>query len=175
MGNEEISKSSFWANLFKPSAVKSVLEQVLHSMPPFQDLSSTNLKSIIKLMHNRVYIPNEMIFHQGDPGTGLYIIISGKVVIKQDETGNSWELAKLGRGDFFGELALLDNEVRSASAFAIEETQIAVIFKPELDNFILNFPKEGSKILKGIAQIIAIRLRTLNQDYFQLYKKSKTN
>jgi CRP-like cAMP-binding protein len=174
MRNEEIPKSSFWTNLFKPKAVKSELEEVLLTMPPFQDLSNSHLKEIIKLMHNRLYIANEMIFHQGDPGTGLYLIISGKVVIKQEEEGNTWELAKLSRGDFFGELALLDNEVRSASSYAIEETQLAVIFKPDLDNYIAKFPKEGAKILRGIAQIIAIRLRNLNQDYFQLYKNSKT-
>lgn len=174
MGNEVVSKSSFWTNIFKPGAVKSELEEVLLSMPPFKDLSNSHLKSIIKLMHNRVYIPNEMIFHQGDPGTGLYIIISGKVVIKQEEESKTWELANLSRGDFFGELALLDDEVRSASAYATEDTQLAVIFKPDLDGFLSNYPKEGSKILKGIAQIIAVRLRNLNQDYFQLYKNSKT-
>lgn len=175
MANEEISKSSFWTNLFKPKAAKSELEEVLHLMPPFQDLSSTHIRNITSMMHNRVYLPGEMIFHQGDPGSGLYIIINGQVVIKQEEEKNCWELAKLNRGDFFGELALLDNEVRSASAYALEDTQLAVIFKPDLDSFISTYPKEGSKVLKGIAQIIAIRLRNLNQDYFQLYRNSKTH
>lgn len=175
MANSLVSKSSFWTNLFKPKAEKSELEQVLTSMPPFQDLTPTHLKSIIKLMHNRIYVPGEMIFHQGDPGAGLYIIINGQITIKQEDEGNSWELTKLYRGDFFGELALLDNERRSATAVAIEETQVLVIFKPDLDNFISNNPKEGIKILRGMAHIIAIRLRSLNQDYFQMYKQMKNN
>ncbi len=175
MGNSEVSKSSFWTNLFKPKAEKSELEQVLASMPPFQDLNPAFINGIIKLMHNRVYVPGEVIFHQGDPGAGLYIIINGQVTIKQEDEGNTWELTKLSRGDFFGELALLDNERRSATAVALVETQALVIFKPDLDNFISNNPKEGIKILKGMAHIIAIRLRNLNQDYFQLYKQMKNN
>ncbi|KAF0153269.1 MAG: cAMP-binding protein [Ignavibacteria bacterium] len=175
MSKEIFSKNSFWNNLFKTKTEKSNIEEVLLSMPPFHDLTITNLKAITKLMHNRIYHPNELIFHQGDPGTGLYIIISGQVVIRQEEEKNSWDLTKLSRGDFFGELALLDDERRSATAIALEETRVIVIFKPDLDAFIQNNPKEGIKILKGISQIIAIRLRSLNQDYFQLYKQMKKN
>ncbi|MFA7420944.1 MAG: cyclic nucleotide-binding domain-containing protein [Melioribacteraceae bacterium] len=175
MGYNDVTKSSFWTNLFKSKAEKEELEQVLTSMPPFQDFNPAHISGIVKLMHNRIYASGEMIFHQGDPGTGLYIIINGQVSIKQEEEGNTWELTKLSRGDFFGELALLDNERRSATAIAMEETQVLVIFKPDLDNFISNNPREGIKILKGMAHIIAIRLRNLNQDYFQLYKQMKNN
>lgn len=175
MTTNVITKNSLWNNLFKINRQKSEIEEVLQSMPPFKDLSDNNLNAISKLMHNRIYKPGEMIFHQGDPGSGLYIIINGQVIIKQVEEQNSWELAKLSRGDFFGELALLDDELRSASAVAIEETQVSVIFKPDLDSFIHNNPKEGIKILKGVSHIIAVRLRSMNQDYFQLYKQMKNS
>ncbi|MEW6654825.1 MAG: cyclic nucleotide-binding domain-containing protein [Bacteroidota bacterium] len=175
MAKEVFSKNSFWNNLFKTKTDKGELEEVLLAMPPFHDLSLTNLKSITKLMHQRIYHPNEMIFHQGDPGSGLYIIINGQVVIRQEEENKIWDLAKLSRGDFFGELALLDDELRSATAIALQETQVMVIFKPDLDAFIQNNPKDGIKILKGISQIIAVRLRSLNQDYFQMYKQMKKN
>ncbi len=173
MSSETLSKNSFWNNLFRSKTKKSDIESVLLKMPPFQELSPANLKAISKLMHNRIYQTNEMIFHQGDPGSGLYIIISGQVVIKQEEEKKSWVLAKLYSGDFFGELALLDDEMRSATAIAIEETEVIVIFKHVLDTFIQNNPKEGIKILKGISRIIAIRLRNLNQEYFQLFKQMK--
>lgn len=173
MSNEVLPNNSFWNNLFKSKIKKSEIEEVFLQMPPFQELSTVNLKAISRLMHNRIYQPGEMIFHQGDPGTGLYIIISGQVVIKQEEDKKSWDLAKLYTGDFFGELALLDDEVRSATAVALEETEVIVIFKHDLDTFIKNNPKEGTKILKGISRIIAIRLRNLNQEYFQLFKEMK--
>ena len=157
------TKSSFWANLFKTPAEKSDLEELLLAMPPFENLSGKYIKLLMQLIHNRVYEPNEYIFYQGDPGIGLYIVREGSIVITQAvEDGKALELAKLHRGDFFGELALLDDEVRSGSAIALEPTSIAVIFKPDLDEFIERYPKVGIKILRGISTIISTRLRRLN-------------
>lgn len=171
--NKELNViSSFWANLFKTPTEKSELEETLKMMPPFQNLNRKAFNKLLKLFHNRVYQPNEFIFFQNDPGIGLYIIINGEVLITmQSEDNEQFDLARLTRGDFFGELALLDNETRSASALALKESRLAVIFKPDLDEFIESYPSEGIKILKGISQIISRRLRNLNQDYIELYNK----
>lgn len=168
------TKSSFWANLFKTPTEKSDIEEVLRSMLPFKNLTKNHIELLIKLIHNRAYTTNEYIFYQNDPGIGLYIIIKGEVLITQESQDNErYDLAKLGRGDFFGELALLDEERRSASAIALKDSQLAVIFKPDLDEFVEANPKEGVKILRGISQIITTRLRNLNHDYFELYNKLK--
>lgn len=166
---EVVIKSSFWQNLFKTPTEKDDIEEVLKAMPPFKNLKSHHLKLLLKVMHNRVYTVNEHIFFQGDPGIGLYIIIEGEILITREEENHRFDLAIMKRGDFFGEIALLDEERRSASAIALKESQIAVIFKPDLDEFVEKFPKEGVNILRGISQIIATRLRNLNQDYFSLY------
>lgn len=168
-----ITRSSFWENLFKTPSEKNDLQEVLKSMPPFNKLRSKYLKVIMKLMHNRVYQPNEYIFYQGDPGIGLYIIQEGEVLISQTtEDKGDHKFATLKRGDFFGELAMLDNEVRSASAVSLKESMIAVIFKPDLDAFIDQYPRKGVDILRGISQIITTRLRKLDEDYVALYNKS---
>lgn len=166
-------KSSFWTNLFKTPTEKNELEEVIRAMPPFKNLSDHHFQLLLKVVHNRVYAPNEYIFFQNDPGIGLYLIISGEVLISQDEAGDRFDLSVLGRGDFFGELALLDEEKRSASAIATKESQVAVIFRPDLDDFVESHPKEGIGILKGISQIVATRLRHLNQDYFALYQRTR--
>ncbi|MCX6167802.1 MAG: cyclic nucleotide-binding domain-containing protein [Ignavibacteriales bacterium] len=168
-----LAKSSFWSNLFKTPTEKSELEEVLLSMPPFQNLNSKLLKLLMKTFHNRVYSANESIFLQNDPGIALYIIISGEVLISQDAEGDRFDLALLGRGDFFGEIALLDGEKRSASATALKESQLAVIFRPDLYEFVEAHPKEGINILRGISIIVATRLRNLNQDYFSLYCRTR--
>lgn len=170
----KIRYSSFWANLFKSPTEKNDLEEVLQSMPPFQNMNRKHLKALMQHIHNREYTENEYIFYQGDPGIGLYIIIKGEVVVKQGEIDPQDEnLAKLGRGDFFGELALLDNSPRSASAIATNPSNIAVIFKPDLDEYIDKYPKQGVDIMRGISQIIVTRLRNLNQDYIKLIKEFK--
>ena len=168
------TKSSFWANLFKTPTEKSDIEEVLRSMLPFKNLTKSHIDLLIKLIHNRAYTANEYVFYQNDPGIGLYIIVKGEVLITQEsQDSERYNLARLGRGDFFGELALLDEERRSASAVAMKDSQLAVIFKPDLDEFVEANPREGVKILRGISQIITTRLRNLNHDYFELYNKLK--
>ncbi len=173
MKASEKNSSSFWSNMFKSPTVKSELEEVLLSMPPFEKLNKNNIKNLMNLMHNRVYKANEVVFHQGEPGAGLYVIVKGEVLISMDQEDEHWDLALLGRGDFFGELALLDDSVRSASAIALKDTQLSVIFKPDLDEFVETYSKDGINILRGISQIIATRLRGLNQDYFTLYNQTR--
>src|SRR5664279_9406 len=99
--SSKVSKSSFWANLFKTPTETSDLEEVLLSIPPFKKLSGKHLKLLMQLIHNRVYTANEYVFYQSDPGIGLYIIIKGEILITQDESGERFDLAMLGRGDFF--------------------------------------------------------------------------
>lgn len=166
----QIKHSNFWANLFKMPASKNDLESVLLSMPPFKNLSRRDFKIFSEIVHFREYAPNEIIFAQGDPGIGFYIVYNGQVQIeKKIENGNKYILANFTKGDFFGELAMLDEDVRSASAIAVTESKVAVIFKPDLDNFIEKYPRKGIHILKGMLVIIASRLKSLNQDFVSLY------
>ena len=162
----EIIHSSFWANLFKPSAQKLDTEATLGSYPPFLELSRKYLSLLSHVIHNRQYIAGEHIFKQGDPGIGLYIIREGEVEITYaDKRGQILRIASFSKGDFFGELALVDGGNRNASALAKTDVKLAVIFKPDLDNFIERYPKKGIKILQGITLIITTRLRQLDEDF----------
>ncbi len=163
--NSKIKSSTFWTNLFKTPTEKSDLEETLSSMPPFKNFGSTYLKQLFKIIHTRYYSAGEYIFYQGDPGIALYIINEGEVrICKQIDIDEDVELARFKRGDFFGEMALLDNDVRSASAIAVKDSTLAVIFKPDLDRLIEKYPKNGIQILRGLSQIIATRLRIMDDE-----------
>jgi CRP/FNR family transcriptional regulator, cyclic AMP receptor protein len=163
---KEIIHSSFWANLFKPSAKKMENELTLSSYPPFLELSEKDLSLLSNIIHYRQYLAGEHIFAQGDPGIGLYIIREGEVEITYaDKGGMILRIASFSKGDFFGELALVDGAKRSASAIAKTDAKVAVIFKPDLDNFIERYPKKGIKILQGVTLIVTTRLRQLDEDY----------
>ncbi|WP_348342517.1 cyclic nucleotide-binding domain-containing protein [Ignavibacterium sp.] len=165
----KIIKSSFWTNFFNSPTERHDLEKSLSSIPLFSSLSRKELKLLLEIIHNRTYVAGEFIFLQGDPGIGLYIVREGEVEIRRkDNSGKEHTLANFVKGDFFGELALVDGEKRSASAIALTDCRISVLFKPDLDEFIEKFPKKGIKILQGISVILAERLRKLNEDYFQL-------
>jgi CRP-like cAMP-binding protein len=169
MEKEKVAHSSFWVNFFNAPTEETNLKNSLKTIPLFNDLTKSDLTSLIKIIHNRTYVAGELIFHQGDPGIGLYIIRDGDVEVqRENDFGNKKTLATFTSGDFFGELALVDGEKRSASAIAKTACKVSVIFKPDLDEFIEKYPRKGIKILTGISSIIALRLRKLNEDYFNL-------
>lgn len=172
--SNKVIHSSFWSNFFRPPSDNSDLERSLKTIPLFAHLTPKDLKLLINLIHNRSYLAGEYVFFQGDPGIGLYIIRDGEVIIQRQTSGEEIiSLATFGKGDFFGELALVDGEKRSASAIAKLDTRLGVIFKPDLDDFIEKFPKKGVKILQGIAHIIAERLRRLNEEHIALQSEKK--
>ena len=176
MKEKKIVHSSFWMNIFNSPAKKSNLKKSLQSIPLFNRLIGRDLSILMNIIHNRNYLSGEYIFYQGDPGIGLYIINDGEVIIQRtDENNNIVPLATFYPGDFFGELALVDGEKRSASAIAKTDCSLAVIFKPDLDEFIEAYPRKGIKILQGISEIVAVRLRKLNEDHFALQNKHNEN
>jgi CRP-like cAMP-binding protein len=169
MEKEKVAHSSFWVNFFNSPTEETDLKNSLKTIPLFNELTKRDLSALITIIHNRTYVTGEFIFHQGDPGIGLYIIREGEVMIERENDHNEKKiLATFGKGDFFGELALVDGEKRSASAIAKSACKVAVIFKPDLDEFIEKYPRKGIKILNGISSMIALRLRKLNEDYFDL-------
>lgn len=169
---KQVIHSSFWANIFNSPAEKTNLKKSLQSIPVFNMLTQRDLSSLLNIIHTRNYLTGEYIFYQGDPGIGLYIINEGEVFIQRTtESGDILKLATFYEGDFFGELALVDGEKRSASAIAKTDCRLSVVFKPDLDEFIEAYPRKGIKILQGISQIVAVRLRKLNEDYFSLQSK----
>lgn len=172
MSETKVVHSKFWVNFFNTPTEETDLRKSLKSIPLFKELTNRDLSLLIKIIHNRTFVAGEYIFYKGDPGIGLYLIREGEVEMQRENSSNEKKvLASFGKNDFFGELALVDGEKRSASAIAKSFCRVSVIFKPDLDEFIEKYPKKGIKILTGISNIIALRLRILNEDYFNLQYK----
>ncbi len=94
----------------------------------FRDVGEAGLALLAGSMRTRRYRRNEIVFHQGDPGDSLYVIVTGSVkIVLPSPEGDEAIIATLRRGDFFGELALLDGAEHSASATALEATQTLVL------------------------------------------------
>jgi CRP-like cAMP-binding protein len=172
MSETKVVHSNFWVNFFITPTEEADLKKTLKSIPIFKELTKRDLSALIKIIHNRTFVDGEYIFYKGDPGIGLYLIREGEVEMQRENSSNEKKvLASFGKDDFFGELALVDGEKRSASAIAKSPCKVSVIFKPDLDEFIEKYPRKGIKILTGISNIIALRLRVLNEDYFNLQYK----
>jgi CRP-like cAMP-binding protein len=159
--------SKFWENFFKlREKQKSGIETILLKIPVFQELTPRELKTIRRILHQREYKQAEVVFAEGDIGLGMYIIEKGIVQIACKNEHHI--LAELVEGDFFGELALLDDAPRSASAVAKTPATVLCFFKPELLDLIERNPKLGSKILFRLAWTIGERLKSTNDQVKEL-------
>ena len=153
-----MEEDTYWSNIFKKVDKKEQsISSVLSKIPVFKDLTSRELRAIERILHRRVYKTDEVVFHENDPGVGMYIIESGKIYIKLGKEEKV--LAVLSNGDFFGEMALLLESPRTASAIAHEPTKLLGFFQPDLFSLLETKPKTGNKILLHLAQMIAERLR----------------
>ncbi len=112
----------------KPTLSDQEIENILARTPMFEQLSGRERKSLATLGVQRSFEPGAVVVRQGDQGVGLYVVLRGAVRVTQHALdGTSHELATLGDGQIFGEMALLDERPRSATVTAIEPTVTLVI------------------------------------------------
>lgn len=127
--------------------------EVLGQVPLFADLAPGELAALATVLQRRRYRKGETIFHQGDPGTSLFIIELGEVKIAlPSPDGREMILALLGPGDFFGELALLDEEPRSATAVAQEASQLLLLQRAQFIRFLRERPQAALPMMASLAR-----------------------
>ncbi|MFZ6723540.1 cyclic nucleotide-binding domain-containing protein [Undibacterium sp. Ji49W] len=129
----------------------------------FSTLSPRELKIIDGMLHDRRYLANEVIFDEGEEGQALYILLSGTIHIcrtrEQDNAIVTDVIAELATGNFFGDVALLDNSPRSAQARAAENCDVAVFFRADFSSLLETNAVIGYKISLELARLISRRLR----------------
>ncbi len=163
-------EDSLWTNIFKKrDGEKEDILTVLKRIPLFQDLSRKELRQLERILHQRTYKAGETIFNEGDPGVGMYIIEEGEVQIALGKDRRV--LAVLSKGDFFGEMALLLEAPRTASALASKPSVLYGFFQPDLFSILETYPRTGNKILLRLSQMIAERLRRSNLENRELREK----
>ncbi len=164
------SESSAWRNIFRSNKLKQgTIEHLLSEVPAFGQLTVRELRQIAAIVHRREYRAGEFIFYQGDPGLGMYVIEEGTVaIVLLDEKKQQKELTQLGEGDFFGEIALLDEGPRSACAIARTDCKMIGFFRPDLFEVIRKYPQLGLKIVLKLAEMVGERLRATDTELMNL-------
>ena len=153
---------ALYTNYFRKNQNEDPVIKILENIPIFENLSERELEKIARLTHERNYKKDEQIFKKLAPAEGMYVIINGAVEIYDPETKNSY--ADLVSGDFFGELALLDDEPRSASALAKQESRLIGFFRTDLLTLIERSPELGNRVLLNLSRVLGERLRKTNQE-----------
>jgi CRP-like cAMP-binding protein len=93
----------------------------------FAPLSTEETEMLARASTNHVFAPGETVIRAGDPGSSMFVVHNGRVSVQLSENGRARTVATLSEGAFFGEMALLTGEPRTASIVAIEETEVLEI------------------------------------------------
>lgn len=164
MGKDFVLKEVFRSKM-KPASVEAMLSKI----PVFEKLELKELRQIAGIVHRREYAKGEYVFYQGDPGLGMYVVEKGSVgIVVEGSDGLKKEIIGMRDGDFFGEIALLDESPRSASVVVKEDSHLIGFFRPDLFEVIEKMPETGLKIIMKLAEMIGERLRNMNSEFSKL-------
>jgi CRP/FNR family cyclic AMP-dependent transcriptional regulator len=132
--------------------------ELLRTVPIFSELSDTDIASLAQLMTRRKYPKDGVVFFENEEGDSFFMIVEGriKVTILGDD-GREVILSMLAPGDFFGEMALLDNEPRSATAIAAEDSEVLCLSRNDFQSVATKRSITGALI-----KILTGRLRRAN-------------
>ncbi len=129
-----------------------------------QKLSPMEINFMATLSKEEKFLPQDYIFREGEPGDRMFVVLEGQVMISKQITGAGEEaLAFLERGDYFGEMALIDQQPRSADARAHDNGAVVLSISREVLEGILDIQKVSSlRMLRLLCNLVAKRLREID-------------
>src|SRR4026207_1873062 len=127
--------------------------EVLRKVPLFSGLSESDLAAFADLTRERSYPKGSVIVFEDDPGDALFLVAAGQVkVVLIAEDGREVILSVLGEGSFFGEMAGLDEEPRSAHVIAMEDSSLLVLRREDFHARLRSSPEVAISLLKEISR-----------------------
>lgn len=137
------------------------MDRQLANIPLFTGLDTHELSMINSGASVRTFSRNTIVVHEGDESDSLFLVLSGRVqVFLTSENGREVILNTQGEGEYFGELALLDDLPRSASVITIEPCKFCVIAKTDFQKILLNHPEIAQKVIRNLTR----RVRALTDN-----------
>ena len=137
--------------------------EILHGMQMFKYLSYKELVRVSAISETIEAPAGKPLFGAGDPGETMYIVLDGSVKL----TKGDLTVAELGKGQHFGEMALIDRSVRSATAIPTTKARLVSIPRKEFFDFIKREPQTAVKLLWAFVQVLGTRLRKTTDDLGQ--------
>lgn len=120
-----------------------------------------------RVLNREVFYKDDIIIKQGDQGCRAYYIENGQVEVSVQDGAHIVSVSKLGRGEIFGEMSIIQHTQHSASVKALEQTTLTVISKSDIEKMI---DKIEQQALRALLRVLSDRLKKSNQKQLQHYK-----
>lgn len=137
-----------------------VVELLATRVPVFSTLVPDDLERIAELAVPRAFEPGQVVFREGDSSDTCYIVRSGRArAVREHSDGRTITLATFGPGDIFGELAMFEDERRSATVEAVEPTTVVAVLGPDMRRLMTEHPEISTRLVIALGR----RLRETNE------------
>jgi CRP-like cAMP-binding protein len=134
--------------------------ELLGQVPAFSTLEQADLQRIAELAVPRQFAPGQAVFREGDASDTCYVVQEGQArAIRRHGDGRTITLATFGPGDIFGELAMFEDELRSATVEAIEPTSVVGVLGPDMRRLMTEHPQIAMRLVIALGR----RLRETNE------------
>ena len=166
---DDLDDAKEWVEnrILKEAAVKHEEETLLrlNEIELFKGRKAETLAALEQSMEKRSYKAGDKIFKRGDTGDELFLICKGAVrIMLPISEKQSHHLGTFGRGSFFGEMAFLDGDARSADAVVFSDTELYVLSRKTFDTVAEEHKKLALGLMEGLASVLASRLRYTNAE-----------
>ena len=149
---------------------RAYIKERLSDVALFQVFSSEELDQILPYFELRPFAESTTLFEQGDRGDSLLVVIEGTVDIRKESvSGKQTVMAKFGRGSIVGEMAIIDQFPRSATARVTANSKVLILTREGFEVILQEKPPLGIKFLREITRILAQRLRRASGRFSDIF------
>jgi CRP/FNR family transcriptional regulator len=142
------------------SVTSGEIVELLAGVPVFSTLQDEDLRRIAELAVPRTFETGETVFREGDASDTCYVVHSGRArAVREHPDGRTITLATFGPGDIFGELAMFEDERRSATVEAIQPTTVVAVLGPDMRRLMVEHPQISARLVVALGR----RLRETNE------------
>ncbi len=142
--------------------------QVLQEMPLFRNVDPKQLKVVAMMGESRTYRAGERLFEKGDEGDSAYIVLEGEVDVLVPTNGSEHSVAVLGRGEIFGELAVICDQPRSTAIAARTDLAVLRLERNDVLNLVREFPDISVELVRVLGKRLERTTRELSQALAEL-------
>lgn len=155
----------------KKNSQQDILLKTMQECSLFNELSNSELKTLLGIAHIRDYAEGEKIFEDGTIGICFYLIVNGGVRVIYEKEGKTGIIREFNNGEFFSEVHLFSESFHTVSCAASQVTKLIVLAKPDFEDLVKIKSKLGNKILLKFLEFFGSKTDELYKENRELKQK----